>query len=295
MKSLFAFLPFSLHTCAFVQAQSSSGEAPDQVPLLGTIPFTFRNASLDDLDDVTTVFLDAFRRSSSWSYIHQFEYDVDPDYVWTCQRAAFQGFYEMTERVAIKVLSVADETVTRKERVVSFSAWDLARLNLTSETSQQEILPSTPALWPAAGVAGVYTRARFTGKASSATFDCEAHLDVNMTRLHHWNNTMWEHDTKYVKALGSQLYLGLLATHPDWDGHGFASSHLAWGKERLAQINNASKGSDHWIPLTLTATPAGYPLYIKEGFKGLHNQTLERLDGKGLLWNEAMKYEQKTD
>lgn len=282
MRSLYAFLAFSLHTCV----QSRPFSVPDQVPITGTIPFTFRNATLDDIDDITTVFLDAFRPSSSWSYIHQFEDDVDPEYTWTCQRHAFEKFYQMTGAVDIKVISVADEAAARNEKVVSFSAWDLRRLNITSEKPQ--VVLSTPILWPASGV---FPRAITTGEPSSMSFDCETHLDVNMTRLRHVNTSMAGHDDKYLKILGPQLYLGLLATHPDWDGNGFASRHLSWGKKKLSKLNHASEGSDHRMPLTLTGTPAGYPLYIKEGFKGLHNTSFERLDGKGTIWYEAMKYE----
>lgn len=287
MKTLYAFLALFLNTCV----QSHPSAKPDQVPITGTVPCTFRNATADDIDDITTVWLDAFRKAPSWSYIHQFEDDVDPDYTWTCQRAAVEIFYNMTGVVDIKVLSVADETAARKERVVSFSAWDLRRLNITPEIP--ETLSSAPASWP--DEAGWFPRASYTGEPSSVRFDCEANLNANMTRVQHANKTLAEDDARYLRALGPQLYLGLLATHPDWDGNGFASRHLGWGKKRLAELNEALEGVHQPIPLTLTGTPAGYPLYIKEGFQGLHNSTVERLDGKGTMWWEEMKYELGTD
>jgi hypothetical protein len=59
--------------------------------------------------------------------------------------------------------------------------------------------------------------------------------------------------------------------------------NLHWGFE----LANTSK-----IPVTLIATPAGYPLYDDIGFRGIKNITIETLDGwgNGLLWFEAMEY-----
>jgi hypothetical protein len=59
--------------------------------------------------------------------------------------------------------------------------------------------------------------------------------------------------------------------------------NLHWGFE----LANTSK-----IPVTLIATPAGYPLYDDIGFRGIKNITIETLDGwaNGLLWFEVMEY-----
>ncbi|KAH8649116.1 hypothetical protein BX600DRAFT_474568 [Xylariales sp. PMI_506] len=76
-----------------------------------------------------------------------------------------------------------------------------------------------------------------------------------------------------------KVYLDLLATHPDWDGNGFGATHLRWG---LALADARA------LPTVLMATPAGYPLYKSVGFEGIHNVTVERLDGEGIIWYEAM-------
>lgn len=101
-------------------------------------------------------------------------------------------------------------------------------------------------------------------------------------------------DEEYLqKPFERRLQLGLLATHPDWDGHGFASQHLHWGKAELARLNRELDDSapQNQIPIVLVGTPAGYPLYASEGFKGVKNISVKRLDGKGIFWWEAMVYQ----
>lgn len=142
---------------------------------------------------------------------------------------------------------------------------------------------------------------------SSPRFNCSAYLDINITRALHLSGHMDAAREEYLRGpLGPQLYLELLATHPAWDGNEFAAAHLRWGKALLGRLGvacggggddcddggggGARAGGDD-LPLTLMASPAGYPLYVSEGFEGLKNVTVERLDGKGLLWDEVMKFE----
>jgi hypothetical protein len=111
---------------------------------------------------------------------------------------------------------------------------------------------------------------------------------MNMTRALPLSKRSEEAQDTYLRsALGPQLYLGLLATHPGWDGNGFGAEQLRWGKAQLGRLGGGGGG----LPLTLMASPAGYPLYARKGFEGLKNVTIERLDGKGVFWLEAMKFE----
>lgn len=258
-----------------------------QAPITGGIPFTFRNATIDDLDDITTVHLDAFRSGPTWSYIRQFA-DLYPNYTWSCQRETFKQIYmnnTTTGTLVIKVVSVPDAASPRRERVVSISAWDMSLLNQTREES----LSSSLLAWLQVGMLSEI----YGNTAANSGFDCKAHLDINMTRAQHYQKAMLEAEEQYLtKPYGSQLRLGLLATHPKWDGNGFAARHIRWGKERLAELNDASENPNHRLPITLIGTPAGYPLYVSEGFEGVKNITIERLDGGERLWYEAMKFEE---
>ena len=44
------------------------------------------------------------------------------------------------------------------------------------------------------------------------------------------------------------------------------------------------------MPVTLLATPAGYPLYDSLGFEGVKNATMPMLDRLGELWFEVMRW-----
>lgn len=44
------------------------------------------------------------------------------------------------------------------------------------------------------------------------------------------------------------------------------------------------------MPVTLFATPAGYPLYDSMGFESVKNATMPMLDGLGELWFEVMRW-----
>lgn len=285
MKNLFVLTTLSLSTLF-----SFAFAAPQQVPITGPIiPFTFRNATLDDVDDITTVFLDAFRNSAATRYVRQFA-DKDPEYTWTCQREAFKRILLNPQAggpVVVKVISVPDLSLPRKERVVSLGAWMYGYLQQDSNTS-------SPSASFTGLNSGLFSIPMVHDVANEVEFDCNAHLDMNMTRALHYEKALSEAQNDYLlKPYGSQLYLGLLATHPEWDGNGFAARQIHWGKEIIAEMNQAPEHSDHRLPLTLIGTPAGYPLYISEGFEGLKNITIERLDGEGVLWIEAMKYEEK--
>lgn len=285
-------ITLSLSAFSFALPAQQQQQQQQQAPITGAIPFTFRNATLDDLDDMTTVYVDAFSTAPPWKYTRQFA-DLYPNYTWTCQREHFEQMYRnnTAEGSAVfKVISVPDPSSHRKERVVSLSAWQLGLLNQADDES-----------FTFTSIAGLQTGVLSKPMHSSTEpaklgFDCDAHLDMNMTRVQSLLKVMLEAEDKYLtKPYGPQFRLGLLATHPDWDGNGFAAKHLHWGKEALAEWNQAPEYVEHRLPLTLIGTPAGYPLYISEGFEGLKNITIERLDGQEALWFEAMKYEAKGE
>ncbi|KAI0129856.1 hypothetical protein BJ170DRAFT_290280 [Xylariales sp. AK1849] len=227
-----------------------------QVYLGGAVPFELRDAVIADVDDITTVFMDAFSQAPVWSYIHQFE-DQYPGYNWGCVREqVVQGLTEppnVTDDALFRVISVPDGTSQSGTRVVSVSMWQFGKPNATG--------------WPLG----------LNGSAS-----CSLHLGTNMTRALDLSKRMDNaHKTYLEDVYERQLYLAVLATHPKWDGNGFAAAHLHWG---MAIADNMG------MPLTLMATTAGYPLYKSVGFGDIYNLTIERLDGLGTIWYEVQKY-----
>lgn len=287
MKSLSVLIALSLPT---ISSFAFAAPQLEQAPIAGTvIPFTLRNATIDDVDDITTVYIEAFSRAPAWRYVRQFA-DKYPEYTWTCQRETFRQMFSNSsaeDHSVVKVISVPDPSSQKKERVVSFAAWEYGFLQQHSHTT----LRSASFTERKGGV--LFSVPMFDSVPDGMELDCSAHLDMNITRLQHVHRAMNYALNEYlIKPYGPQFSLALLATHPEWDGNGFASRHLHWGKEQLAEMNQAPEHADHRLPLTLLGTPAGYPLYISEGFEGLKNITIERLDGEGIIWFEAMKYDE---
>lgn len=253
-----------------------------------TVASRFRNATIDDIDDITTVAIDAFKPSPVFKYLRQFGDEVGEEYTWTCQREGYLALFQQHPAdYRFQVITVPEPTSPSGEKVVSVSVWDVSRTQL----HRDDELSST-SLSPLLGHSMSQTAHSSASHRHVSGFNCSAHLDMNLTRAAHYQQFMEDAERKYLaEPFGAQLYLGLLATHPSWDGNGFAAQHLRWGKEQLEELR---KQPGARLPMTLLATPAGYPLYIDEGFKGLKNITMERLDGKGIFWHEAMSYEQSS-
>ncbi|KAF3767216.1 hypothetical protein M406DRAFT_69378 [Cryphonectria parasitica EP155] len=256
-----------------------------QAPLSDTVPFTLRDAHIDDVDEFNVVNYEAFIRSEAWQYIYQFADEVGSEYTLACQRQFVEKLIrDDTKRYKLRVLTVPDSSSDRGERVVSISGWDYGKTG----TPDQPSLSSSSLMMSE----GAFLL-RGGDFESGTTFNCSAHLDVNTTREADYVNKINSAVRKnIVEPFSQYLYLGLLATHPDWDGNGFAAEHLHWGKAEVAKLNHEGEGGDKRMPIMLLGTPAGYPLYVSEGFEGLKNVTIERLDGKDPLWYEVMKLDE---
>ena len=66
--------------------------------------------------------------------------------------------------------------------------------------------------------------------------------------------------------------------------------HAMEEEERLSRLD--SRRDKVRVPVTLLATPAGYPLYKSLGFESVANVTLNLLDGYngGITWIEYMQW-----
>lgn len=228
--------------------------ALEQQPLRVT-PTEFRDLRVEDAGDFATVIIDAFSQSPSWNYIHQFA-DDHPGYLRNCMvQSVKEAFSNGTLGSSYKVIAVPEQSSRSGSRVVSISIWNF---NKTTQNSTSLI----PLIFGEDG-------------------SCAKQLDVNQTRSAPYVKHLADAEKVLDYIFERQAYLELLATHPKWDGHGFAARHLDWGMDVARNMG---------LPATLIATPAGYPLYKSKGFQDVANVTLDMLDGLGILWHEAMKY-----
>jgi GNAT superfamily N-acetyltransferase len=235
------------------------GALPQAVLQPALIDHKLRPLQDDDLDDLTTVFLDAFRPSASWQYTH-WDDDKYANYTWQCSRAEFGQFWQQrTGDFFVNAITVPIHgSGEREERVVSIGVWEW--LNADTHLSRHYDWISSLMTGP----------------------DCAAHLDQNTTRRADLMRQAKPIEAEYIRSWTEpQLYLVLLATHPDWDGNGFGAE----------QLDAGFRAAERWnVSVSLIATPAGYPLYESSGFAALKNITLHKLDGLGELWLEYMRW-----
>lgn len=264
-----------LVTGRYVHSQTQSEQLTLQDDMI-----TFRDALESDIDDITTVIIDAFGPGADHQYTMP-EQNLYPNNVWHCTRDAIAVQWQNLHNTTIaKVVSVKlltpDSKTGKTDHVIALGVWHI--LNRTDSESHRQAIP-----WPMLPYSCHASKAAPSGGSDDEPpYDCSKMLGYNMTRAVDFNQKFHAAKVQNIdEAYDQQLYLNVLATHPDWDGHGFAAMNCHWG-EKLAQSLK--------IPLTLIATPVGYPLYHSLGWQSVKNLTIEKLDGLGSLWYEVMQY-----
>ena len=246
-----------------------------------------RSATVSDIDDITNILVDAFAPAPEQDYVFQFR-DKYPAYHWECMR---QGVVEIIDQVLKDELiyfNVIDAPVSGDEdemKAVAVAGWVLMTRNNRTSTR----ISSAPQL-----------SLPFSLPLLSSTTDnnCSLHLDMNVTRARHFSSELEPYEKHYiVDAYEKQVYLAILATHPDYDGRGFGAAHCEWGKELARQWEkdlSRGTGKEKKVNVTLMATPRGYELYSTIGFENIANLSFTRVDGdkpSELTWQEVMVYQ----
>lgn len=241
----------------------------------------FRDLRYHDLPAVTTVVVDAFLPSAMWAYLF---YPDGPEPhrrdIWDCIYVQIEASWPYNHtKTHVKVIAVPDpdETEEREESdiAIALAVWNV-RSGEDDEMKEEEGHASffSPTLFP------------FPFHPTALLETCLIPKGINITRALDAASQTTAIDRKYFGSTTypqGQLLLNLLATHPSWDGHGFAAKHLRWGMELAKR--------ELELPVTLLATPAGWPVYDGLGFEGVANETVRRLDEGEELWFEVMKWE----
>lgn len=221
------------------------------------IPYSIRSATVEDAYDIARIIVDAFASVPYWQYYYQFK-DEYADYHLECKRRQVARIISDRSLDYDNVINVIDAPIeTTDGRVVmkpaSVAMWEVVR--------KRSVLPKM------------------------TTYDCFKFLDVNITRAVNFTSQLLVAEYPYTYSeYGDLLYLAVLTTHPEWQGHGLAPAHCQWGQAyaRAKEIN-----------ITLLATPPGYPVYRDLGFESIDNITITKIDRDGTFWFEGMKWTSK--
>lgn len=266
-----------------IASQRQDTIRPSEQTILRPVKYHFRDANKEDIHDIVTVILDAFSPGASFRYTTP-GYEQYKDQIKYCveQDITRQWDHINTNSTSAKVVAVpvSDGADGRNERVVAISIWKQMDHNDTAmSTALQSFIQRLQY--------GLLSRNSVPDDTINinSRYNCSARLGTNQARAADLSRQLAAAQTQYLtNVYPKQLYLSALATHPDWDGHSFAAQSLHWGVQTAAKLEE---------PVTLIATPVGFPLYDSVGFRSLKNVSIETLDGwEGeKLWFEVMDYQ----
>lgn len=252
-------------TTSFARNSISSRQPTlQQQPLISYSSINIRPASKHDLDDITTVVIDAFSPGRMYHYVFP-ELSHYKEYHWRCLREAVgEAFANLTVSNFINVITVPvsgsniESNINRHERVVSIAFWAVV------EPGDDDII--------------IQSR----GDSFLRDGSCSDHLDMNITRAEDFMRQTDAYEKHFILNYPhKQVYLGLLATHPDWDGHGYGAAQCEWGLDMAANLG---------VVTTLMAISEGWPLYDELEFESVANLSIKTLDDLEDIWFEYMRH-----
>jgi hypothetical protein len=226
--------------------RTTLGALVQQMPVS---PITeFRELQPHDIPALATLLITAFSQGALYHYVVP-DFPTHYTELWCCLNASLTYAWNTRDRS-----TTLGRIIAVKDTPVSVAIWNI-------RNNDQEPVEQTA--------------------FQQLGTDC----GINTTREQDYERQYEEIQHKHFTSVyPRQFYLNTLATHPSWDGHGFAAKHVVWGKKVSRQFSNPE-----W-PVTLLATPAGWPLYHNLGFKSVENVTAKMLDGLGDLWFEVMEW-----
>ncbi|KAJ9605868.1 hypothetical protein H2200_009717 [Cladophialophora chaetospira] len=279
--------------------------------------FEFRNVSYSDLDAIVDTIVSAFDPGVMWTYLYQFR-DTFPEYHWRCVYEAAENQIPEYQDATGTFGHVIVPSVRGNKDAQSFAFWKMMRkgegegkssagdfLGLPFEcsmpresaaTQSEERSKSDVSFGQGLNRAAQAPIDLGQESLSEIKLPCSLHLDMNLIRTAHLAPQLNKAEKDYIEdAYEYQLYLGLLATHPDWDGNGFGAAQVEWGMDFAKaeeQRLSLSEGRKIRVPVTLLATPAGYPLYKSLGFESVANVTFVLIDSfqGSTTWFEYMRW-----
>lgn len=278
--------------------------------------FQLRDATKADIDDITTIVIDAFAPSALWHYIRPYDGEYK-ELDWYCAREdiATSWSHINWNETWIKVITVPDEQLychdqlgrgsnrrARREKAVALAVWKRMKRDqhmeyeLSDHTNMSRdfrslLPPVAPFTLGITQKSSLGCKHLLSSETLTRNYNCSIRPDINFTRLGSYQEQFNPLINKYIySAYTDQLNLALLATHPTWDGHGFAAHNLRWGMELAQSLGLDEDREGGGVPVTLIGTPAGYPVYDSVGFESIKNITVQMLDGLGELWWEVMRW-----
>ncbi|KAI0411680.1 hypothetical protein F5X98DRAFT_356709 [Xylaria grammica] len=194
---------------------------------------SIRAATLADTDEITSLCVATLEDDPGWRYRFPKAGEYRDDH-FKYSRTRFSAYLENAENGAYAIMVVeapSKENATVK-KIIAVSMWVLPGHHLPKADAPVQLKKPPD-----------HAERRDADPVRLAEFVRE------LTQV----RNSWFHDVYGDQQLG----LILLGTHPDYRRLGAAAMLLKWGRE---------KAEAEQVPVTLFASPMGYPLYAKAGF-----------------------------
>ncbi|TAQ86575.1 hypothetical protein B7494_g5096 [Chlorociboria aeruginascens] len=202
-----------------------------------------REATPTDIDQVTSVLQTALPGDPSWRYRYPYRDQYPSDHHKYNREMIARFISPDYKDWLVLVVESADEAPPQKAKIVSFSVWDLTYVNKRIHGRSYE--PRLPS--------------KDTAEAGGST-----RKDANHAHIAASIGAITRARKEYFEVFQShRMHLQWLATLPDYCRRGFGSALVRWGMDRAARDG---------VALTLVASPQGFELYRKLGFRYLGDQ-----------------------
>lgn len=258
-------LPFLLFTTCHQLQQPLNPNAPSQPRL--------RNATVDDADDIASVIIAAFSPTPAWQYIYQF-LESKPKEHHRCVRSGIMQGFALPEYYG-EVIE-APQNVKGELSVAAVAIW---RRNLSLGAEDED----GTAMFMSRMASKYFTMRDDWDQLTGYIEQCE-HRDMNLTRAIPFGHDSTVALRKYIEEpFGpTQLYLDLIAVHPEYQLHGAGTRLVSRGIEI---------GRKEGVNVTLAALPTSEGFYAHIGFYSDANFTLKSIDGDKEFRYDVMAYD----
>ncbi|KAM0563147.1 hypothetical protein ACHAPJ_000861 [Fusarium lateritium] len=207
---------------------------------LSNEPLTLRQATKDDLDDITWIITNAYPDDPGCDYRFPYRNEYPSDF-WKWTRVEYEEYLNQSEKFVNMVVTAPvldhDEVI---HQPISIGVWDLA------------------------------VRTDFAGGGALCQLDHHVKLtrkldhginerrDANPEHMREFTTSCSDGFKKNFRRYGYQMPLWSLATHPDFRRREAATMICEWGQKEGLKRNQ---------PQSLLASPMGKPLYLSLGYK----------------------------
>ncbi|KAK1783100.1 hypothetical protein QBC45DRAFT_154097 [Copromyces sp. CBS 386.78] len=235
--------------------------------MLTTTAAMIRPGLPSDVDAITNVIIKTMPLDPQWDYRFPLRKQFPEDH-FKYTRMLFEYFLDPSyDDWTVMVVEAVDPAGGEKLKIASISVWDVSYLN--KRKHGPEYIPQDPN--------------REVDRRGGST-----RRDANQLHFNAFADGQAKAYKKYFGGIGpEQLHLQILATLPDFQRRGHATTLCKWGID----VSRRESLKD----VSVMASPMGYRLYARLGFSHVATVIIQVPGEEEKLTLQAMKHDSVTD